>query len=53
MIPAAKPKNANQNSNQVVIFDHGDIVGDYKLEQRLEYLGTSDNQVRIRRVRVR
>jgi hypothetical protein len=30
----------NQNFNQVAAFDHGDVVGEYKLEQRLDYLGS-------------
>ena len=28
-----------QKINQVVTYDHGDTIGEYKLEQRLDYLG--------------
>lgn len=30
-----------QKVTQVVVHNHGDVIGEYKLEQRLDYLGTS------------
>ena len=33
-----------QKVNQVVTYDHGDTIGEYKLEQRLNYLGIAGSQ---------
>jgi serine/threonine protein kinase len=36
----------SENVNQVVIYNGGDVVGEFKLEQRLDYLGTSKPRFR-------